>query len=241
MAWREPHLLIPIAFAAGCGAAPAIPVSIAQVERPVQAQVAPSEDPARPDPPPRRKPEAGRTCGLHWQPRDVGGVLIIPASVLSPAMGKVIEALCACSAPGEYADVRADIEFHDGKVGVSAKRSPVIDGCLSQVPVRFEPYRPDGPLSDCIGCGPRRYGVFHGSAPANTPEPPGRLRVVMAFRLDRSNEVLDCAPGTHPEAGKCRDDLAPQPTPAGPPTCGCSPQDLACAIDCAVGATHATP
>ncbi|MBI5537352.1 MAG: hypothetical protein HY898_31810 [Deltaproteobacteria bacterium] len=231
-----------IATAAGCAAPNATrsqgPERAASQEDRVafgtgeQVQVAPG--------PRARRPEPGKSCGLHWTPRDVGSVLIIHRQIMGRVMSSVLPALCACTSPGEFLPVVAQIDFYDGEARLRAPTSPPVDGCLAQVPVTFEPFRPDGPASDCIGCGPRRYGVLHGSQPVDTPEPAARIRMVYPIALDRSDEVMTCDAGAHAEKGRCEPDVAAaQPTVA--PGCGCGPADLRCAIDCVSGSSTVAP
>jgi hypothetical protein len=172
-------------------------------------------------------------CPLQWPPREVGSVVRIPAHMMARAMAPVIEALCECTRPGEYADVMAKLDFAAGRATVTTPANAAIDGCVQTVQGSFEPFpEAQESWSDCIGCGPRRYGVFRGSLPADTREP-GGLRMVYGFKLDRSPEILHCDPGMLAIQGRCVPEPAPPSLRAAPSSCGCTPLDLKCAIGCA--------
>lgn len=180
----------------------------------------------------RRPPIFGATCPLVFPSRDVGTVVRIPASMMSKAMDPVMDALCACTKPGEYSAIVAQIDFGHGNVQIRAPESSTIHECLETLHVTFEPI-PDSdlPSSDCINCGPRYYGVF-----ADSPPPPPKeagLRLMYSFLLDRSSEVLDCSGDTHAERGACRPNVAPAPPTPDKRSCGCDATDLECSIACA--------
>ncbi len=177
-----------------------------------------------------RIPLIGGTCPLFFPPHEVGSVLRIPATMMSTAMDPVMNALCSCTKPGEYAVIVTQIDFGRGRAELKAPESSTINECLETLHVSFSPPpESDVPSSDCIDCGPRYYGVF-----ADSPPPPNRsgLRLVYSFLLDRSSEILDCLDHTHAERGACKPDVEPAPTPPLKHTCGCGTTDLACAIAC---------
>jgi hypothetical protein len=180
-----------------------------------------------------RMPQPDAACPLFFPPREVGSVVRIPAKMMSLAMDPVMRALCACTKPGEYTSMQAQIDFGKGIVQVRAHESSLIDECLAASKVTFEPPpASDVPSSDCIGCGPRYYGVFPDSPPP--PQEPG-LRLMYSFYLDRSSEVLDCPATTHAERGACQNDKVAAPPLPDKRTCGCNPGDLKCALTCAAG------
>jgi len=176
-------------------------------------------------------------CDLHWDPHALlGSVLFIPAGVMAPAMSRVMEALCACTQPGDHLSVVTFINLTRGTVITSAPEVAAIDSCLTTRAGGFEPTPQTTELQgDCIGCGPKRYGVFRGSPPVDAPKPNEGLRITYAFKLDRSNEVLHCPSSTRAQEGLCVTDspTTSAPTPwAARPTCPAG--DLQCAIDEAV-------
>jgi hypothetical protein len=176
-----------------------------------------------------RMPLFGGGCPLFFPPHEVGSVMRIPAPMMSTAMDPVMNALCACTKPGEYAVIVAQIDFGAGTTQLKGPESPQINECLEMLHVTFTPIpETDMPSSDCIGCGPRYYGVF-----PDSPAPPKNgLRLMYSFLLDRSNEVLHCPADTHAERGSCKPDVEPAPAPAPKRTCGCGATDLACTIAC---------
>lgn len=103
-------------------------------------------------------------------------------------LDRAVEAACRCVHPGEDARILVQIDFHDGAAVATAPDASAIDGCLAQVPLVFEAYRPEGPVTDCIACGPRRYGIFVGSEPLDTSPPDAHLRVTFPLRVDRTGE-----------------------------------------------------
>jgi hypothetical protein len=150
--------------------------------------------------------------------------------MMSLAMDPVVNALCSCTKPGEYATIVARIDYDKGQVQVRAPESPIIDGCLEMLNVTFAPVPPsEGPTSDCVNCGPRYYGVFVDS-PA--PPKPAGIRLIYSFSLDRTNEVLPCPPETHAERGACLPNESLPKIPRDKPTCGCAEADLMCAMKC---------
>lgn len=136
---------------------------------------------------PRRPLDDAGACPLRWEPREVGSVLRIPAGVMARAMDRVVLAACRCVRPGEAAHIVADIDFTEGRAVASANDAPEIARCLDDIPVLFEPWKVEG-LSDCIGCGPRRFGVLRGSPPVDAPGEERKLRVVLPWRVDRTGE-----------------------------------------------------
>lgn len=179
----------------------------------------------------RRNPQAPESCPLFFPPHDVGSVVRIPGKMMALAMNPVMQALCACSNPGEYATIVARIDYGSGTVKLEAPDNPAINECVQSVPVSFVPPPPsDLPGSDCINCGPRYYGVF-----ADSPPPPKEpaLQLIYSLLVDRSNEVLDCPDHTHAERGQCKSDDAPTPEKPEKRSCKCEPSDLKCAIECA--------
>lgn len=177
-----------------------------------------------------RIPLIGGECPLFFPPHEVGSVLRIPAVMMSTAMDPVMNALCSCTTPGEYAVIVTQINFGTGMAQLKAPESPLINECLEMLHVTFSPIpESDMPASDCINCGPRYYGVF-----ADSPPPPKQsgLRLMYSFLLDRSGEVLDCPGHTHPERGTCKPNVDAIPPAAPKQTCGCGATDMACAIAC---------
>jgi hypothetical protein len=179
----------------------------------------------------RRIPLIGGVCPLIFPPHDVGSVLIVPATIMSRAMDPIMNALCSCTKPREYAAIVTQINFSLGSAYLQAPESSQINECLESLHVTFAPVpESDLPSSDCINCGPHHYGVF-----VDSPPPPKNtgLRLMYSFLLDRSSEVLDCPAPTHAERGACRTAEAPPSIASPKPTCGCDATDLACAITCA--------
>lgn len=180
---------------------------------------------------PARIPHMGGPCPLAFPRREVGSVVRIPGSIMALAMDPVMNALCACTNPGEYATIVARIDFNNGHVETRAPESPAINACLETLNVTFPPPPPnDLPASDCINCGPRYYGVFVDSPPP--PKAEG-LRLVYSFALDRSSEIMQCPAATRPLRGACVLDEAPKPIIPNKPICACAAGDLLCAIQCA--------
>jgi len=219
--------LFGLALLSGCASTPA-PPSTAKLSVPAPMTVSAILKAA---PEARRIPIFGATCPLFFPPHEVGTVVRIPASLMSKAMDPVMYALCACTNPGEYSAIVAQIDFGRGSIHLRAPESSKINECLETLHVTFDPIpESDLPASDCINCGPKYYGVF-----VDSPPPPKQsgLRLMYSFLLDRSNEVLNCSGDTHAERGQCTSDNATKPPAPAQRTCGCPPTDLACAIACA--------
>jgi len=99
-------------------------------------------------------------------------------------MTPVIKALCACTRPGSHFSLIVDMELSLGKVTAhTSDENLEIDACLA---ARLGPnlYPPLEIGSDCIDCGPRRYGVFGGPP----PPPPRGARIRMPLSVDRRGE-----------------------------------------------------
>lgn len=140
---------------------------------------------------PSRHPlAAAESCPLAWTPRDVGTVLHIPASVMSPPMAAVVAAACRCVQPGEVVTVVADIDFASGSVRASSSDSGLVDGCLAELPAAsFEPWSAGSSASDCVDCGPRHFGVLPGSdADDARMGASGAPHVRYPLRVDRAGE-----------------------------------------------------
>jgi hypothetical protein len=139
----------------------------------------------------RRPLAESDACPLGWTPRAVGSVLRIPAEVMARPMSSVVAAACRCVRPGEDARVVAQIDVTAGQVVADAPDAPDVARCLEQITLpAFEPWSAGG-ASDCIDCGPRRYGVFRGSPRVDAPVEEARLRVTYPLRVDRSGETRE--------------------------------------------------
>lgn len=178
---RLSPLFFPLCFSACALAAP-----VPQMTAPPTAQSAGEVPEAGLPMPQIRLPRDGGSCDLTWAPREVGSVVKIPAPTMTSAMVPVIEAVCACTAPGERVTIVARLRFAQGRAVVSAPDSEMIDQCLSHTNPSFPPSMMDMG-SDCIDCGPRQYGVLRGSNP--TPPPNKGIEVVFGFEIDRSKEL----------------------------------------------------
>ena len=96
----------------------------------------------------------------------------------------VLAALCACTEPGsEHAIV---IDFEPGRGRAAAHDGGgdgAVDDCLgARLGDGVYPAFELG--SDCIDCGPKRYGVFGGPP----PEPARGARITMPLKVDRRGE-----------------------------------------------------
>ena len=199
--------------------------------------VAPSAQTGDPSASLARTPQVDPACGLSWTPREVGTVVRIPASMMARAMKPAVAGLCACTRPGEFTSIVVRIDFANGTAETRAPDESGLDACLTRTPGSFEGF-PEAEHfeGDCIGCGPKRYGVF-GGGDDPPKDAPGRggLRLTIPFLVDRSNEVLACAVGSHAAKGRCvPDDAPPMAGAAMAPACACSATDLHCQIVCAV-------
>jgi hypothetical protein len=224
--------LFATALLSGCASSPARPSAANVLAARAREAISPSSPSPEAVLPTRRIPLIGAACPLSFPPRDVGSVVRIPANMMSKAMDPVMHAVCACTKPGEYSTVVAEIDLGRGSAHVRARESSTIHECLETLHVTFDPIpESELPGSDCINCGPRYYGVFVDSPPPPKKDPD--VRLIYSFLLDRSSEVLNCIAGTHAEKGSCRPDVTPESTTPPKKTCGCTPTDLACAIACA--------
>jgi hypothetical protein len=93
----------------------------------------------------------------------VRSVIVVPGEVLGRAMAPVVRAACACSRSGATVRLTTVIVPEDGTVTATVAGDERVDACLQQRLVgRFEPFALG---TDCIECGPKRYGVFRGADP----------------------------------------------------------------------------
>src|SRR5690242_19950805 len=110
--------LFAFASLSGCASTPARPstanASAKQVETIQESPPLPVPPIASAIPIERRIPIFGGTCPLFFPPHDLGTVVRIPASMMSKAMDPVMHALCACTKPGEYSAIVAEIDFGKG-------------------------------------------------------------------------------------------------------------------------------
>ena len=144
-----------------------------------------------PAPPARivRIPNPNAPCPLNYVPKDIGNVLVIPGAWMARAMKPTLAAVCACTVDGDQVSIVTVIDFAAGNVEISAPEDEAIDRCVAGLPGTFEPIpESELPGSDCIDCGPRRYGVFPSGEPAE-PKPKGGLKVRYPFRVDRRSEA----------------------------------------------------
>jgi len=105
------------------------------------------------------------------------GLLNIPDSVFWPAAAPMIHAVCTCTRHGESTHVSATFTPREGTV-VAHAGMPDIDACLQNATISH--YPPFELGSDCIDCGPRRYGIFRGEPP---PEPPPSTSLTYSFEF----------------------------------------------------------
>lgn len=95
-------------------------------------------------------------------------------------MVPVIRAACACTRAGESTHLNAKFEPALGTVTVHAGDDGPIDACMQNTPIgRYAPFEFG---SDCIDCGPRRFGIFRGTPP---PMPPPQASVVINIPFTR--------------------------------------------------------
>lgn len=128
----------------------------------------------------------GRKCPLEWALRDLHTVVAhIPAKASALMMAPAVSALCACTQAGSHHAVTIELEPSLGSVAARSNDDDLaLDACLA---ARLGPnlYPPTEITSDCIDCGPRRYGVFGGPPP---PPPPRNARTRIPFSVDRRGE-----------------------------------------------------
>jgi hypothetical protein len=167
---------------AGCGAATSSSTS-------VEVSAVPERALAREAPPlpmsDAHVTEGALDCSLSWTPRRLGAsVVAIPPETSARMMAPVLRALCACTKPGSKHSVVIDFEPGRGHATAQSGADDVaLDRCLE--PRLGDNVYPAFELgSDCIDCGPKRYGVFGGPA----PEPPRGARMRMPFQVDRTSE-----------------------------------------------------
>ncbi len=134
-----------------------------------------------------RHPQKDAACPLQWPAQDVTSSVHILAAAMQPPMAAALQAVCACSVPGEVTSVYADIDFAAGAVEVRAPAAPLVDGCLRELKPTF-PADASVAGSDCIDCGPKHYGVLPGSQPANAAAP-ASVRIRYPLQVDRSAEA----------------------------------------------------
>ncbi len=155
---------------------------------PAKVEVQPSTGPADAERPVAalRKATEASECSLSWEPHRLGAsVITIPPETSSRMMMPVLAALCACTDPGSQHSIVVDFEPERGRASAHENHgNPALDRCL-------EPLLGDGLYpafeigSDCIDCGPKRYGVFGGPP----PEPPRGSRIRMPLEVDRRSEL----------------------------------------------------
>jgi hypothetical protein len=107
------------------------------------------------------------------------GSLALPERLVRATLAPAYAALCACLDSGTTTNVRITL-----RPAVGTSRAEVGDPTLQHCVARelgekkFSPFVIGG---DCIDCGPKRYGVFRGSAPLPTKPPATTIVLGLAF------------------------------------------------------------
>jgi len=105
------------------------------------------------------------------------GTLFLPDALFAPAAAPLLRVVCGCTRAGESTTVTARFTPSEGTV-VARADAPDADACLHNTSIgRYPPFDLG---SDCIGCGPKRYPIFHG-APSEPPAPPGAFTYSFRF------------------------------------------------------------
>jgi hypothetical protein len=151
---------------ASCAAGPK-PATVRLPEAPVAA----------PTPPAPARAVTDEACEAVKLP-PMGGVVVLDRATFGRAMAPVVHAVCACTRPGDAVRVVATLTPEEGAVVARVPDAPAADRCVQNTINGRYPAFTVG--SDCIDCGPRRYGVFRGSPP---PEPPPATKLVYSFRF----------------------------------------------------------
>jgi hypothetical protein len=152
----------------------------------VEVEVAPAPPrPAEARPPIAATSEPPGACSLSWTPRTIGAsVVTIPPETSSSMMAPVLAALCACTKRGRQHSIVIDFEPGRGRATArDGDGDADLDRCL-EPRLGDELYPPFEIGSDCIDCGPKRYGVFGGPP----PPPPRGARIRMPLAVDRRGE-----------------------------------------------------
>ncbi len=130
-------------------------VTVSPVAAPPGTPVAPQEDPS---------------CANLAVPDLHPSVIVIPRPVWVAAMTPALHAACACTRSGDAVRFVATVAPEEGTAHVIAPENEATTRCVQILDLRFPPFTVG---SDCIDCGPRWYGVFHGSGPR--PPPPSSI------------------------------------------------------------------
>lgn len=177
------HLGFVLVLLAGCGAAKSEPTSV---------EILPLREPTVPS---QRTEESALAsddpgeCSLAWSPHRLGAsVVTIPPETASQMMAPVLAALCACTKPGSEHSIVIDFEPGRGRaVAHDSFGDAALDRCL-EPRLGDQAYAAFELGSDCIDCGPRRYGVFGPASQAPLASPPG-ARIRMPLQVDRRSEL----------------------------------------------------
>ncbi len=106
------------------------------------------------------------------------GTLTIPDAVFAPASASVVRAVCSCTRSGEATHLTATFSTSEGTVIVHAG-TPSIDACLQNTIISH--YRPFDLGSDCVDCGPHRFGLFHGEMHEVPAKPSSSFTYAVVF------------------------------------------------------------
>jgi len=147
------------------------------------AEVPPRPSAAVPVPEPLPQPATPAddpTCASLDIPELHAAVIVIPRPVWVAAMTPVLRAACACTRSGDHVRMVATLAPELGTAELVAPGSEATSACLTAAAVRFPAFDVG---SDCIHCGPRRFGVFNGSRPPAPPAPPPSSTIAYPFTL----------------------------------------------------------
>ena len=127
-----------------------------------------------PPPPPPLAAISDPACELLQLPSP-RGTLSIPDATFAPASAVVVRAVCSCTRSGQSTHLTATFAPSEG-TAVAHAGDPAIDACLQNTPIDHYPTFDLG--SDCIDCGPKRFGIFRDSPP---PPPPPSTKLTYSI------------------------------------------------------------